>query len=160
MEEAQPDSVAAFTSALLQDAEEAASPSSPSSLYTYEQERILFWMGKPTAIIGILGSFYICFCVARDAKRRQQTFRRLLFAVSAGHIVLILCMALLSIPMPSGVEANGQEHYYYASFGNEQSCKATAFVTQWAFGFTLFHHASMGFYVSTILYETSRLPQS
>lgn len=110
------------------------------SMYTASQEKLLFWIGKPNLVIGILGSVYICYCIARDVKRRQQTFRRLLFSVSAGHILLVLCTALLTIPMPRGT--------HYASFGNEQTCIAMGFVTHWAFGFCLFGHAAMGFYVS------------
>lgn len=133
------------------------------SLYSYDQERVLFWAGKPSTLIGILGSAYVCACIRNNCPSRRGatandpaqgggrgsriagnkscmrgTFFRFVFFVSMGHIFLCLAMAMSSIPTPKGS--------FYASMGNEQTCSAMGFISHFIFGFTLFYHGAIGCY--------------
>ncbi|CAB9528156.1 unknown protein [Seminavis robusta] len=114
-------------------------PSATLLSYSHHQQKALFWAGKPTDVIGITGSIYLCYCILKDRDGlKKKVFRRLFLAVTLAHIILVCIHVLSTIPTPEGS--------FYGSLGSRQSCSAIGFLSHIAYTMTMVYNGSIGIY--------------
>ncbi|CAB9528155.1 expressed unknown protein [Seminavis robusta] len=114
-------------------------PSATLLSYSYSQQKALFWAGKPTDVIGITGSVYLCYCILKDRDGlKKKVFRRLFLALALAHIILVCIHVLSTIPTPQGS--------FYGSLGSRQSCSAIGFLSHIAYTMTMVYNGSIGVY--------------
>eukprot|EP00980_Cylindrotheca_fusiformis_P007141 scaffold1501_cov130-Cylindrotheca_fusiformis.AAC.10 len=111
-----------------------------TSIYSYEQQKALFWTPKVPAIISIFCSGIIIYHILLDRKERlQKVYGRLWVGISATNIVVALFLMLGSLASP-------KETGIYGAFGNEASCTATAAVFAFIFVTCTGYNAALAAY--------------
>jgi hypothetical protein len=113
-------------------------PTSPSILSPYE-EKLLVWLPRVLGPISLACSLWILIHVARDKKRRQNSYHRLVWAMTTINFASTIWISLTSLPTPS---MNG---YNYGAKGNQVTCDTQGWFVQLNIG-TPLYHASLALY--------------
>ena len=114
----------------------------PTRMFSWEEQQVLVWAGKPTAVIGLLSSAFVTVAIVRDRKAlREKVFRRLFLCVSLGHIAMVLLWLLATLPIPRDLSAE-----YYGAMGNDASCTVAGVLFHWVFVLTMVYNGVIGLY--------------
>ncbi|CAJ1933634.1 unnamed protein product [Cylindrotheca closterium] len=112
-----------------------------TSIYTPEQQRILFWSTKIPAIFSIACSSVIVYHLVNvDKKSRlQKVYSQLWFLISVTNISVAFCSIISGLAAP-------EETGVYGAFGNETSCKAMGATFMFLFVVCMGYNASLAVY--------------
>ena len=109
------------------------------SMYTYHQQRAIFWAPKIPGILSVFCSALVAFLLIRDRScRLNKVFGRLWLGLSIGNILVALMSIPSSIPAPRGT--------YYGAMGTKETCTFAAIFFHFVFVMTMIYNASLGLY--------------
>jgi hypothetical protein len=98
---------------------------------------------KIPALLSIIGSSYIVYTVASDARKRKKIYHRIMLSLSCCDIIASTAYFLGTWMIPKGTE--GQFGPVYGASGNDGTCTASGFVTQFAVASPLYN-ATLAFH--------------
>jgi hypothetical protein len=103
------------------------------------QEKVLAILPIPSAILSILGSATILYMSLKTRKERKwTTYTRLLIGMSVADIISSVALGAAAFLRP-------RESQQVWTFGNESTCSAIGFLTQFSYS-GLFYNAMLSFY--------------
>ncbi|CAJ1959728.1 unnamed protein product [Cylindrotheca closterium] len=123
-----------------------------TSIYTQEQQKILFWAVKFPAVFSIGCSSVCIYHLFLDGRKSlRKVYGRLWFLISLTNIIVaFFCMlAGLATPADTGI---------YGAFGNETSCKAVGAAFMFIFVVCMGYNAALAsyYYISIHTHMTER----
>jgi hypothetical protein len=110
----------------------------------YDPESIALAVApKIPALLSIIGSSYIVYTVASDARKRKKIYHRIMLSLSCCDIIASTAYFLGTWMIPKGTE--GDFGPVYGASGNDGTCTASGFVVQFAVASPLYN-ATLAFY--------------
>ena len=131
-----------------QEVPDASSVVATSSIiYSYEQQRVLFWAPKLPAMISMFSSMLIAYILLRDRKSRlSKVFGRLWLGLSLGNVFITIMVLLGSVTSPSPSSSSGSAYYSYGNYGNNTTCTISGAVFHFVFVSTMIYNGATGIY--------------
>ena len=110
-----------------------------TSLYTYGEQRTIFWAPKLPGFISVLCSALVASLLIRDRKSRlNKVYGRLWLGLSVGNILVAIMAILSGTPAPKGT--------FYGAMGTKETCTVAAVFFHFAFVLTMIYNGSLATY--------------
>ena len=112
------------------------------------QEKAIAIVPKFTALLSMFGSGFIIYKVLKKPRSQQTTYHRLMLGMSACDLLSSTCFFLTTWPIPS-------DENVYAASGNQATCIAQGFFSQFSLATAMYNASLSFFYVMKIRYSWS-----
>jgi hypothetical protein len=106
---------------------------------------------KIPALLSMIGSSYIIYTVASDAKKRKKIYHRIMFSLSCCDFVTSIIFFLGTWMIPRGTV--GQFGPVYGASGNHGTCVASGFLTQFVVSSPLYNATLSLYYLLMVRYN-------
>jgi hypothetical protein len=112
------------------------------------REKAIAIVPKFTSLLSMFGSSFIIYKVLQKPRSQQNTYHRLMLGMSVCDLLSSACFFLTTWPIP-------KEENIYAASGNQATCIAQGFFSQFSLATAIYNASLSFFYVMKIRYSWS-----
>lgn len=110
------------------------------------QEKAIAIVPKFTSLLSMFGSSFIIMKVIKKPRGQRNTYHRLLLGMSCCDLLASTCFFLTTWPIPS-------DEAVYAASGNQATCVAQGFFSQFSLATAMYNASLSFFYVVRIRWQ-------